>query len=87
MLFAVVLIASGAIGSETERSLPLLMLLMIAEFGFFLNLIGAGLAVRQMMHQGVSAGVVLSASGCAVLAIGFAWLGLQLWPGKLPWAG
>ncbi len=87
LLIALVLIFGGAIGSETERRLPLLMLLMIAEFGFFLNLIGAWLAVRQMIRQGVGQGVMLSASGCTVLAIGFAWLGLQLWPGQLPGSG
>ena len=87
LLIALVLIFSGAIGSETERRLPLLFLLMIAEFGFFLNLIGAWLAVRQVVQQGVSQGAILSASGCTVLAIGFAWLGLQLWPGQLPGTG
>ena len=84
LLIATVLIFSGALGAEAERSLPLLMLLMIAEFGFFLNLIGAWLAVRQLTRSGLNAGDILSASGCTVLAIGFAWLGLRLWPGNLP---
>lgn len=84
LVIAMVLISAGALGPEAGRGLPLLTLLMAAEFGFFLNAIGAGLAVRQMLQQGLNAGVILSASGCAVLAVGFAWLGLQLWPGSLP---
>ncbi len=83
-MIAIVLIAGGAVGPEAGRSLPLLTLLMIAEFGFFLNVIGAWLAVRQLIQQGLNPGVILSASGCTVLAVGFAWLGLQLWPGGLP---
>ena len=84
LVIAMVLISAGATGPEAGRSLPLLTLLMIAEFGFFLNAIGAGLAIRQLMQQGLNPGVILSAVGCAVLAAGFAWLGLQLWPGGLP---
>jgi hypothetical protein len=84
LVIAMVLVSAGAVGPESGRSLPLLTLLMVAEFGFFLNAIGAGLAIRQMLQHGLNAGVILSASGCAVLAAGFAWVGLQLWPGSLP---
>lgn len=80
-MIAIVLISAGAVGPAAGRSLPLLTLLMVAEFGFFLNAIGAGLAIRQLIQQGLNPGVILSASGCALLAAGFAWLGLQLWPG------
>lgn len=84
LVIAMVLVSAGAVGPEAGRSLPLLTLLMIAEFGFFLNAIGAGLALRQLMQQGLNPGVILSAFGCAVLAAGFAWVGLQLWPGSPP---
>ncbi len=86
LVIAMVLVFAGAAGPEEGHSLPLLTLLIVAEFGFFLNAIGAGLAIRQLMQQGLNPGVILSASGCVVLAAGFAWLGLQLWPGSLPGA-
>lgn len=76
--------ASGALGPESGRRLPLLTLLVVAEFGFFLCAIGAGMAVRQLMRRGVTAGGLLSATGCTVLAVGFAWLGIRLWPGGFP---
>jgi hypothetical protein len=84
LVIAMVLISAGAVGPAAGRSLPLLTLLMAAEFGFFLNAIGAGLAIRQLIQQGLNPGVILSASGCVALAAGFAWLGLQLWPGTPP---
>ena len=84
LVIAMVLISAGAVGPAAGRSLPLLTLLMVAEFGFFLNAIGAGLAIRQLIQQGLNPGVILSASGCVALAAGFAWLGLQLWPGAPP---
>ena len=83
-MIAIVLISAGAVGPAAGRRLPLLTLLMVAEFGFFLNAIGAGLAIRQLIQQGLNPGVILSASGCVALAAGFAWLGLQLWPGTPP---
>ena len=84
LLIALVLITTGAVGPEVDRRLPLLTLLIVTEFGFFLTALGAGLAIRQLIQQGLNPGVILSASGCVALAAGFAWLGLQLWPGAPP---
>ena len=60
--------------------LPLLTRLIVAEFGFFLTLIGAGLALRDLRAGGLRATLLLAAVGCGLLAAGFLWLGLQLWP-------
>lgn len=81
LLLAVVLLNSGAMPQAGERSLPLLTQLIVAEFGFFLTAIGAGMAVRTIMARGFTVSLVAVLSGCVSLAAGFLWLGLQLWPG------
>jgi hypothetical protein len=80
LLIALLLLKTGALAPEAARSLPLLTLLMVAEFGFFLTAIGAGVAIRQMVSQGFDAALSVALSGCTALAGGFLWLGLRLWP-------
>lgn len=81
LLLALVLLRTGAMPGDAERSLPLLTQLIIAEFGFFLTAIGAGVAARSIKSRGFVAATAAALSGCALLAAGFLWLGLQLWPG------
>lgn len=87
LLIALVLVATGAVGPEADRRLPLLTLLIVTEFGFFLTAIGSGLALRSLIHQGFSGSLIISALGCGMLAAGFLWLGLGLWPGSFPGNG
>ncbi len=75
------LLVSGAAGPAEHFRLPVLTLLIINEFGFFVTAIGAGTGIRRMLAQGSSSSMLLSVAGCVVLALGFVWLGIQLWPG------
>lgn len=84
LLIALVLITTGAVGPEADRRLPLLTLLIVTEFGFFLTAIGAGLALRSLKRHSFSVSVIISALGCGMLTAGFLWLGLELWPGGFP---
>lgn len=81
LLLALVLIKTGALPDGGEPVLPLLTELILAEFGFFLTAIGAGMAVRTLLSQGFTAALATAVTGCVLLAGGFLWLGLQLWPG------
>jgi hypothetical protein len=81
LVLALVLLQTGAMPGDAERGLPLLTQLIIAEFGFFLTAIGAGMAARSIMSRGFVAATAAALAGCALLAAGFLWLGLQLWPG------
>ena len=76
-----VLMASGALQSVGQQRLPLLTLLIINEFGFFVTLFGAVQAVRQLMRDGVGLKRITLALGCGGLAAAFLWLGLALWQG------
>jgi len=80
LLIVLLLMLTGALQPETARSLPLLTHLIVAEFGFFLTAIGAGMAVRDMLSGGRMASLLIAAAGCGLLAAGFLWLGVQLWP-------
>lgn len=81
LLLALLLLNTGALGPESERSLPLLTLLIISEFGFVLNLIGAGVAAKTLLGERGGPAILFALLGCVALAVGFLWLGLQLWPG------
>lgn len=80
LLLALVLLQTGAMGPEAERSLPLLTLLIVTEFGFFLTAIGAATAIRRLTTGGFNLTLSIALAGCGLLAAGFLWLGLQLWP-------
>lgn len=81
LLIALLLLKSGALATEAGRTLPLLTLLIGAEFGFFVTAIGAGLAARTLVSQGFQAVLLIVLLACVALAGGFVWLGLRLWPG------
>ncbi len=81
LVIAAVLGLGGAVDPAAGPALPLLLLLLLNEFGFVLTAIGAGLALRDVSRTGFSATLLLLIVGCAVLAAGFLWLGLRLWPG------
>lgn len=80
LLVALGLAGSGALGPATGYRLPVLTLLIVSEFGFFLTAIGAGVGVNRLLAGGLRGSLLLAVVGCAVLAAGFLWLGLQLWP-------
>jgi hypothetical protein len=80
LLLALLLMQTGALQPAPGRSLPLLTQLIIAEFGFFLTAIGAGIAVRDMLSQGINAPLLIATAGCGLLSVGFLLLGIRLWP-------
>ena len=81
VIITVVLLQSGALDPGSERTLPLLTLLVAAEFGFFVTAIGAVLGVRTLLNQGYSPVLLVITLGCGVLALGLLHLGFSMWPG------
>ncbi len=81
LLVAVGLVFSGALSPEGRYDLPLLTMLIVNEFGFFVTAIGAGVGINKLLAGGVRPPLLLATLGCAVLAAGFLYLGIQLWPG------
>lgn len=80
LLVAFGLAGSGALGPAEAYRLPVLTLLIVSEFGFFLTAIGAGIGINRLLAQGMQAGLLLSVLGCGLLASGFLYIGIHLWP-------
>lgn len=81
ILVAAGLLQSGVLAANADYALPLLTLLIVNEFGFFVTAIGAGVGINRMLNRGIRPSVLLPTLGCAVLAAGFLYLGIRLWPG------
>jgi len=81
LLLAAFLFVSGARNPGAPHALPLLTLLIVTEFAFFLTAIGAVLGARALLRRGLDPGLSLTTLGCAALAVGFLVLGISLWPG------
>jgi hypothetical protein len=59
LLVAVGLLSSGALSPDGNYSLPLLTMLIVNEFGFFVTAIGAGVGINRLLkfvhgHQAVA---------------------------------
>ena len=81
LLVAVGLLAAGALSPEADYELPLLTMLIVNEFGFFVTAIGAGIGINHMLKDGMQPPLLMITFACAVLASGFLYLAIRLWPG------
>jgi hypothetical protein len=84
LLVAFGLLQAGALPADGNYALPMLTMLIINEFGFFVTAIGAGVGINKLLAGGVRPPLLLATLGCAVLAAGFLYLGIKLWPGGFP---
>ncbi|NNJ93459.1 MAG: hypothetical protein HKP57_01800 [Halobacteria archaeon] len=84
LLVMVTLLGAGALRPAEEYGLPLLTMLIVDEFGFFLTAIGAGVGISALLKQGIRASLLVTTVACGLLAAGFLFLGLRLWPGGFP---
>lgn len=71
-------------GSETQADgttlMPLLTLLIVSEFAFFVTAIGAYLGIRRVQGEGMKPLNAVITLFCMLLSVGFLWLGVTLWP-------
>jgi heme/copper-type cytochrome/quinol oxidase subunit 3 len=80
-LFLMLAVMAGSkTGSNGATTLPLLTLLIMSEFGFFLTGIAAFFGVRHIQSAGKNPVYMFITGLCVVLSISFLWLGIQLWP-------
>jgi len=81
LLVAIGLLASGVLSPEAEYDLPLLTMMIVNEFGFFVTAIGAGIGINALLKNGMQPRLLMVTIGCAVMAAGFLYLAIKLWPG------
>ncbi|PHS22308.1 MAG: hypothetical protein COA83_11945 [Methylophaga sp.] len=80
-LFLLLVVLRGSqIASDGLTSLPLLTLLVVSEFSFFVNAIGAYIGFNQIRKAGFQPVYALVTLLCLILSLYFMWLGIQLWP-------
>jgi heme/copper-type cytochrome/quinol oxidase subunit 3 len=63
-----------------STAIPLLTLLIVSEFAFFLTAIGAYFGIRQIQADGIKPLNGTITLFCILLSVGFLWLGITLWP-------
>lgn len=75
-----VVLRGSQIANDGLTSLPLLTLLVVSEFSFFVNAIGAYIGFTQIQKTGFQPLYGLITLLCLALSLYFMWLGIQLWP-------
>jgi hypothetical protein len=81
LLVAIGLAASGVFSPEANYDLPLLTMMIVNEFGFFVTAIGAGVGINSLLKDGKQPSLLMVTVSCAVMAAGFLYLAIKLWPG------
>ena len=81
LLVATGLLASGALSPGDNYDLPLLTMLIVNEFGFFVTAIGAGVGINSLIKDGAQPSLLMVVVACVVMAAGFLYLAIKLWPG------
>ena len=84
LIVAVGLGMSGVFSPEGTYKLPLLTMLIVNEFGFFVTAIGAGLGINALLAKGITPVLLGISIADALMAVMFLYLGIQLWPGGFP---
>ena len=80
LIIAVVLMMSGVFSPEAAYKLPLLTMLVVNEFGFFVTAIGAGIGINTMLEKGMNLVMLGITVTDGLLAALFLYLGIQIWP-------
>jgi hypothetical protein len=83
LVVALVLNIVGATKPAEEHLLPLLTMLLMSEFGFFVSVAGAISGMRAWLKQRNNYTLLFVAISCAVLAIGLLLIGIVLWKGNI----
>ena len=84
LVLGVMLMLVVSVGEQTNETnttrLPLLTLLIVSEFAFFLTAIGAYISIKQILSVGFNWKVFVVAGLCVLSAITFLVKGISLWP-------
>lgn len=78
LLLGLVLMRFGT--TDAGEGMPLLMALLMCEFGFLVTAIAAGIGLRDLIKQGMNVATLLLSVGNLLLAANFLRMGLAFWP-------
>ncbi len=80
LTFLPIILLGNTADEEGVRVVPLLSLLVINEFAFFVAIAGAYIGIQHLLVGGFKPFYGLATLVCIVLSIQFAVLGFQMWP-------
>tara|TARA_R110002096_G_scaffold232524_1_gene422391 strand:+ start:722 stop:1009 length:288 start_codon:yes stop_codon:yes gene_type:complete len=80
LVFLLAVTFGGQLGENGLTRLPLLTLLVVSEFAFFICAIGGYLSLRRLTDLGYSMPHAVAGVGCVILAVQFLMLGIEFWP-------
>ena len=81
LLILLALVAGGAFRPDAEQRMPLLAMLLMAEFGGIVTAAAAFFGLRQWVRKKAGIGLLLSGIASLVLAGGLLFTGVVIWQG------
>lgn len=79
LVFMLVVFLGAKAGVDEHPRIPLLALLAMCEFAFLSSIAGAYSGFKQLRRKpGLGTWAIMC--GCAILAVGFLFKGVALWP-------
>ena len=79
-IILLVVFKGSQLDSNGTTILPLLTLLIMSEFAFFVTAIGSYIGFKQLLSTGFKAVYALVSLSCLMLSVRFLLLGISLWP-------
>lgn len=80
-LFALLILLGGqTAGPDGERIIPLLGLLLLSELAFFVTAAGTWFGIERWRSEGFAPGIAAATTGCGLMALVLARLGMDFWP-------
>jgi hypothetical protein len=73
-------IVGGQVREQGGTAIPLLTLLVVSEFAFFVTAIGGYLGIKRTLETGIKPLYTTITVLCGLLSLWFLWTGIQLWP-------
>lgn len=70
----------GQPGADGSTAMPLLTLLVMSEFAFFVTAFGTYIGAKHLRATGIQPLYAVVTVFCALLSLRFMWLGIELWP-------
>jgi len=80
LLFMVIIQIGSAVNAEGITRIPLLSMLIMNEFAFFLSAAATYVGINHIKTIGFNTAYTLIVAACMVLTLRFMILGIQLWP-------
>lgn len=80
LLLMLAVMKGSEMRGEGETALPVLTLLMISEFAFFVTAVGAYIGIRHSLSTGIKPVYTMITALCILLSVRFLFLGIDLWP-------